>query len=91
MPIYDFRCVNGHVHQALVPYEERNSQVCPECAEEAKQVWLTAPKLDWSGMAQGENAGPEFIDRFNRSRKQRREQEEAHKAEHGDNLRGAGG
>ena len=91
MPIYDFRCRNGHVHQNLVKFDEKDNQVCPECGEPAKQVWLTAPKLDWSGMAVGPNAGPEFIDRFEKSHKQRREQEEAHKREHGDNLRGAGG
>lgn len=89
MPMFDFRCPDGHVHEALVKVGV-NEHVCPECGKTAKQVWLTAPKLDWTGMAMGENAGPEFIARFEKSRKQRREQEEKHKAEHGDNMRGAG-
>ena len=89
MPLYDFRCGNGHVHEALTPVGTESVE-CPDCREPAKQVWLTAPHLDWSGMAQGPNAGPEFVDRFEKSHKKRRELEEAHKREHGDNLRGAG-
>lgn len=91
MPIYDFQCPAGHVHEALVPYEDRKSHECPECGDTAKQVWLTAPKLDWMGMAQGANAGPEFIDRFEKAHKQRAKQEKDYKAEHGDAMRGAGG
>lgn len=53
-------------------------------------MWLTAPKLDWSGMAQGENAGPEFIDRFEKSHRKRAEQERKHQQEHGDDMRLAG-
>lgn len=90
MPLYDFRCANGHVHDAIVPVGT-NEVECPECDETAKHVWLSAPKLDWSGMAQGENAGPEFIDRFAKSRRQRVKDEQKHKAEQGDALRGAGG
>ena len=90
MPLYDFRCPDGHVHEHLAKVGQKVN-VCPECGKDAKHVWLSAPKLDWSGMAMGPNAGPEFIDRFERSRKQRREQEEKHKSEHGDNMRGAGG
>jgi putative FmdB family regulatory protein len=90
MPIHDFRCPDGHVHDALVKLGVKE-QLCPACGKTAEQVFLKAPQLDWSNMAMGANAGPEFIDRFDRSRKQRREQEKAHKAEHGDNLRGAGG
>lgn len=91
MPLYDYRCDNGHVNELLVRYEDRKEQVCPDCGITAKQVWLTAPHLDWAGMAQGENAGPEFVDRFEKSRKQRAKAEQEHTAEHGDALRGAGG
>jgi len=89
MPLYDFRCPEGHVHDTITPVGTK-TVVCPECGKEAKQVWLSAPKLDWAGMAMGENAGPEFIDRFEKSHKKRREQERKHKEEHGDNMRGAG-
>jgi hypothetical protein len=87
--LYDFRCPNEHVHAARVEPGTRLHE-CPTCGEDAKHVWLSTPKLDWTGMAQGPNAGPEFIARFEKSHKQRREQEEKHKAEHGDELRGAG-
>lgn len=90
MPIHDFRCQVGHVHDALVKSDVKQ-QVCPECGDIAERVFLKAPSMDWSSMAMGASAGPEFIDRFEKSRKQRREQEKKHKAEHGDNLRGAGG
>lgn len=91
MPVYDFRChACGHKHQGLVPYSEKDNQVCPVCGGHSKHVWLSAPHLDWSGMAQGENAGPEFIDRFEKSHKKRAEQEKAYKREHGDDMRLAG-
>lgn len=89
MPVFDFRCPEGHVHDALVKAGVKE-QVCPECGETAKQVWLSAPKLDWAGMAMGENAGPEFIARFEKSHKKRREQEERTLKEHGDRGRLAG-
>lgn len=91
MPTYDFRCTDGHTHEGRVKYDDRNSQMCPECGKPAKLVFLTAPKLDWMGMAQGPNAGPEFIDRFDKAHKQRAKQENEHKLEHGDAMRGAGG
>ena len=87
---FDFRCPAGHVHEALVKRGVKEHE-CPECGDQAQQVWITPPSLDWAGMAMGENAGPEFISRFEKSHKKRREQEEKHKAEHGDNMRGAGG
>lgn len=89
MPIYDFRCPEGHVSEHLVPAGVKVVD-CPHCDEKAEQVWLTAPHLDWSGMAMGENAGPEFIDRFAKSHKKRREQEEKTMREHGDRGRLAG-
>lgn len=90
MPIHDFRCPAGHVSELLVKSDVTVVE-CPECGNLAELKFLVAPKLDWMSMAQGENAGPEFIARFDRAHKQRREQEQKHKAEHGDNMRGAGG
>lgn len=91
MPLYDFRCDEcDHVFDALVAVGSKNLE-CTNCGLiTARRVWLSAPKLDWSGMAMGPNAGPEFIDRFERSHVERRKKEEAHKAKHGDELRGAG-
>ena len=91
MPAYDFRCTNGHTYEGRCSYEDRNSQVCPECDEPAKLVFLTAPNLDWMGIGAQANASPEFIDRFEKAHKQRAKQENDYKAEHGDNMRGAGG
>ena len=90
MPIHDFRCPNGHVTDQLVSQATKEID-CPECGELAERVFLTAPNLDWAGMAQGENAGPEFVERFERSRRQRANQERQHIEEHGDSMRGAGG
>lgn len=89
MPLFDFRCPEGHVHDALVKAGVKVHE-CPECGQEAEQVWLSAPKLDWAGMAMGESAGPEFVARFEKSHKKRREQERKYKKEHGDSMRGAG-
>ena len=91
MPMYDFRCdYCGNVFEKIVKAGVKHFD-CPECGSSAQQVWLSAPHLDWNGMGASRNAGPEFINRFERSHKQRKEQEEAHQREHGDALRGAGG
>lgn len=90
MPIHDFRCINGHVSDHLVRQGVALVD-CPFCDEKAEMVFLTPPKLDWAGMAQGENAGPEFVDRFERSRRERVNLEQQHVKEHGDAMRGAGG
>lgn len=57
---------------------------CPDCGEPGKRVYLTPPKLDWAGMAQGESAGPEFIDRWEKVHKKETEKQEKALREHGD-------
>lgn len=81
--IHDFRCANGHVHDAYV--SSGTTEVpCPQCREPAQRVFLRAPRLDWAGMAQGENAGPEFIDRFEKNHRKEKEKQEKSLREHGD-------
>ena len=57
---------------------------CKKCGEPATLVFLTPPKLDWYGMAQGENAGPEFKDRFDRNHRRQAEKERKSWNENGD-------
>lgn len=81
--VYDFRCPSGHVTEELVPVGTREIE-CPICGEPARYVILSPAKLDWAGMAQGPNAGPEFIDRFERAHRAQKDKEERSLAEHGD-------
>ena len=91
MPIYEFECsVCSHDWTNLKRLGEYEDP-CPNCGNDGRKVIRTAPKLDWAGMAMGPNAGPEFVDRFDRSHRKRLEQEKRHAAEHGDDMRGAGG
>jgi len=87
---YDFRC-NECAHTFELHCESGTDiQQCPQCGGTAKRVWLTPPKLDWQGMAMGPNAGPEFIDHFEKSHKQQQAIEAKSKREHGDYGRAPG-
>jgi hypothetical protein len=57
---------------------------CTECAGTTEKILLQAPKMDWSAMAQGANAGPEFIDRWEKNHKQQKQIEEKCQRNHGD-------
>ena len=83
MIVHDFRCANGHVHEHYVS-RGTDTVPCSTCSEPASRVFLSAPKLDWAGMAQGENAGPEFIDRFEKNHRKETARQEAIHREHGD-------
>jgi len=83
MIFHDFRCDEGHVHEHYVR-SGVDSVPCPTCSKPSRRVYLTAPKLDWLGMAQGASAGPEFIDRFERVHKKETERQEKILREHGD-------
>ncbi len=90
MPIHDFICDDGHVHDALVKVSEiDNQRVCPTCGEPSKRTFLKAPRIDWYGMAMGDNAGPEFLDRFARNHEKKAEKERKCWNEHGDYGPGA--
>lgn len=83
MVVHDFRCDAGHVSEHYVS-SGTDCVRCPTCWKPAHRVFLTAPKIDWAGMAQGENAGPEFIDRFEKNHKKEKERQEKIYREHGD-------
>lgn len=82
MIVHDFRCESGHVSEHYVSRGTASVQ-CPTCQKPATLVYLTAPKLDWLGMAQGDNAGPEFIDRWDKIHRKEKEKEERTMQEHG--------
>ena len=83
MIVHDFRCAVGHVTEHWVS-SGTESVSCSVCSEPAQRVFLTAPKLDWAGMAQGANAGPEFIDRFEKVHAKEKARQEKTYSEHGD-------
>ena len=42
MPLYEFMCANEHLHEALLPYAERNHvRSCPICHEDAHKIMST--------------------------------------------------
>ena len=39
MPIYEYRCPDGHVHELLRSYDERDRKSnCPECRKRATKI-----------------------------------------------------
>lgn len=91
MPAYDFRCPRGHVHEAFVKIIDRDEpRTCPECDATTDRVLLTAPKLDYGSMAQGESAGTTAIDKFEKQHKQQRAKEERSFDRNGDYGRAPG-
>ena len=84
MPLHDFRCRRcKHVHEHMVD-AGTTSMPCTECLGTAERVFLVAPKPDWLGLAQGDSASPEAIDKFDKMHKQQAEKESKAQAEHGD-------
>lgn len=82
MIMHDFRCSNGHVAEHAVNSSTTTLQC--QCGETSVRVFLTAPKLDYGHMAQGESAPTTAIDKFERMHKDQRAKEERHLREHGD-------
>lgn len=83
MPVHDFRCDAGHVHEALVSHtvEERE---CEVCGNPAKRVFLKAPTLNYLAMGTQKYVSPEFQDRFDKLHSDQKAKEERSLAEHGD-------
>jgi hypothetical protein len=83
MVVHDFECDAGHVAEH---YVSRGTQTmpCPVCKQPARLVFLSAPRLDWARMAMGANAGPEFVDRFERIHKRETARQARILREHGD-------
>lgn len=83
MILHDFQCSSGHVSEHFVRSEDTHV-LCPMCGGPAERVFLRAPRLDWSGMAQGANAGPEFVDRFEKVHREETARQEKILRDHGD-------
>ncbi len=83
MPLKDFECASGHVHEEIVNVHTMDHD-CPECGQTAHMVFLKPSKLDWGRMAQGTSAGPEFIDRFDKIRRKQKDKEIRAWNTHGD-------
>ena len=84
MPLHDFRCQTcDHVHTELVKWVVK-THTCPECENESKRVFLKLAKPNYLAMGAQANAGPEFVDRFERMHKKQAEKEKAFEKEHGE-------
>ena len=83
MPLYDYRCPEGHIHEHLVPSDVRTVK-CDTCGEEAPRVYLTLAKPHWSALAQGDSASPEAISHFERAHKQQAAKEQKSLDNHDD-------
>ncbi len=83
MIVHDFRCEQRHTFQQYVT-SSTTSVPCEVCGESAVRVFLRPPKLDWASMAMGENAGPEFVDRFAKVHAREEQRQSRILAEHGD-------
>ena len=48
MPLYDWKCFDGHTFERSVPMAERDGlQPCPECGALSKRIFAKAPHLMW--------------------------------------------
>lgn len=84
MPLHDYRCVRCHqVAEHFVPMGTQTVD-CPSCLGQAELVFLTVAKPDWLSLAQGANASPEAIDKFEKMHKQQAAKEAKSVKEHGD-------
>lgn len=82
MPLYDYRCANGHVTEERRSFDEREIK-CSECGAHSIRVFLTTPSLDYGRMAMGDGCAS-AIDRFDRMHREQRKKEEKSLREHGD-------
>ena len=58
MPMYEFKCVDGHVFDKIVSMKYRNMDfLCPECGRTAKKVFV-ATAFVFRGALMSENAPP---------------------------------
>ena len=81
--LHDFQCSCGHIFDDFVRSSDTKA-LCPKCGDPAERVFLKAVAIDWSGMAQGSSAGPEFVDRFEKVHKAETVRQEKILKEHGD-------
>jgi hypothetical protein len=83
VPIHDFRCPAGHVHDAIVHWKTQTRE-CPECGNLAERVFLKTPTLNYLAMGAQENVSPEFQAKFDKMHKEQKAKEEKSLEDHGD-------
>lgn len=83
MPIHDFRCDAGHIHDALVKADDLTRE-CPECGNLAKRVFLKTPTMSILTMGAQKHVSPEFQDKFDKMHRDQKAKEEKSLKEHGD-------
>lgn len=83
MILHDFQCSCGHVFADFIRSSDASAP-CPKCESPAERVYLKAVSINWSRMAQGDSAGPEFVDRFERVHKEETARQDKILREHGD-------
>lgn len=84
MIIHDFRCVECGLVEERYVKQGVHSVSCGKCDGFSKKITLKAPNPDWTGLAMGDSASPEAIDKFEKRRKQQRDKEERCFNENGD-------
>ena len=59
MALYDYQCINGHVHEHVFPMSEKpDTTACPTCGKSARSI-ITAPVIQgWDGDYFDENMVP---------------------------------
>jgi hypothetical protein len=84
MILHDFRCVEcRHTEEHFVS-SDTQSVACERCGGHAGKIFLELAKPHWAALAQGDNASPEAINRFERIHKQQTAKENKSYKEHGD-------
>jgi len=89
MPTFDWRCPEGHVHEARASGDTKEVD-CPECGQAATKIFLTPPKVGWLAMGASASASPEAIIKFDRMHRERKAQEQKYQQDHGDDPPMAG-
>ena len=82
MPLHDFRCPQGHVHEERVS-STTEFVLCDQCDATAERVFLVMPAFDYGRMAMGDGCET-AIARFEKQHKDQRAKEEKSMREHGD-------
>ena len=53
MPIYEYKCPNGHLYEVLEPItSEKKTDKCPKCGDESVKVYSTS-NCHMAGMVGG--------------------------------------
>jgi len=84
MILHDFKCEEcGEVEEHMCSSGDEMS-ICDACGGHSHKIFLTTAKPHWLALAQGDNASPEAIDKFEKMHKQQKAKEEKSYDEHGD-------